>query len=81
MSDSVGVNPRSAALVVGRGHVKGFGFTRGYSGRFAGRSGLSPAEVVAVPGGFLVKQNRGGHALIRDKAKIGEAADDILEET
>ncbi len=38
-------------------------------------------EVVAVPGGVLVKQNRGGHALIRDKAKVREAADDILEET
>ena len=81
MPDSAGQNPRSAALVVSRGNEKGFGFTRGCSGLFAGRSGLSAAEVVPVTGGALEKHNRGGNALIRDKAKIREVADDILEET
>ena len=82
MPDSAGPNSRSSALVVGSGYAKGFGvFTAGCSGRFAGRSGFSAAEVVAVPGGALVKHNRGGRALIRDKAKIREVADDILEET
>jgi DNA processing protein len=37
-------------------------------------------EVLAVPGSVLTERNRGGHALIRDGAKIVETADDILEE-
>ena len=37
-------------------------------------------EVMAVPGNVLSGRNRGGHALIRDGAKIVEGADDILEE-
>ncbi len=37
-------------------------------------------EVMAVPGNVLSGRNRGGHALIRDGAKIVECADDILEE-
>jgi DNA processing protein len=37
-------------------------------------------EVMAVPGNPLSGRNRGGHALIRDGAKIVETADDILSE-
>src|SRR4029078_8086814 len=37
-------------------------------------------DVMAVPGNVLSGRNRGGHALIRDGAKIVESADDILEE-
>jgi DNA processing protein len=37
-------------------------------------------EVMAVPGNVLSGRNRGGHALIRDGAKIVECADDILTE-
>ena len=37
-------------------------------------------EVLAVPGNILSGRNRGGHALLRDGAKIVESADDILEE-
>jgi DNA processing protein len=37
-------------------------------------------EVMAVPGNVLSGRNRGGHALIRDGAKIVESADDIVEE-
>ena len=37
-------------------------------------------DVLAVPGSVLGGRNRGGHALIRDGAKIVETADDILEE-
>jgi DNA processing protein len=37
-------------------------------------------EVLAVPGNILNGRNRGGHALLRDGAKIVESADDILEE-
>jgi DNA processing protein len=33
-----------------------------------------------VPGNVLSGRNRGGHALIRDGAKIVETADDIVEE-
>jgi DNA processing protein len=37
-------------------------------------------EVMAVPGNVVGGRNRGGHALIRDGAKIVERADDIVEE-
>ena len=37
-------------------------------------------DVLAVPGNVLSGRNRGGHALLRDGAKIVETADDILEE-
>ena len=37
-------------------------------------------EVMAVPGNVLSGRNRGAHALIRDGAKIVEAADDIVDE-
>jgi DNA processing protein len=37
-------------------------------------------DVLAVPGNVLNGRNRGGHALLRDGAKIVESADDILEE-
>ena len=37
-------------------------------------------DVMAVPGNPLSGRNRGGHALIRDGAKIVEGVDDILEE-
>jgi len=37
-------------------------------------------DVLAVPGNVLNGRNRGGHALLRDGAKIVETADDILEE-
>jgi DNA processing protein len=37
-------------------------------------------EVMAVPGTVLSGRNRGGHALIRDGAKIVECADDIVGE-
>lgn len=37
-------------------------------------------EVMAVPGNVLTGRSRGGHALIRDGAKIVETADDVLEE-
>ena len=37
-------------------------------------------DVMAVPGNILGGRNRGGHALIRDGAKIVEGADDILDE-
>ena len=37
-------------------------------------------EVMAVPGTVLGGRNRGGHALIRDGAKIVECADDIVVE-
>jgi DNA processing protein len=37
-------------------------------------------EVMAVPGNVLGGRNRGGHALIRDGARIVESADDIVEE-
>ena len=37
-------------------------------------------DVLAVPGNVLSGRNRGGHALIRDGAKIVECADDILAE-
>jgi DNA processing protein len=37
-------------------------------------------EVMAVPGNVLTGRNRGGHALLRDGAKIVESADDIVRE-
>jgi DNA processing protein len=37
-------------------------------------------DVLAVPGTVLGERNRGGHALLRDGAKIVESADDIVEE-
>jgi DNA processing protein len=37
-------------------------------------------DVMAVPGNALSGRNRGGHALIRDGAKIVECADDIVME-
>jgi DNA processing protein len=37
-------------------------------------------EVMAVPGNVLSGRNRGGHALIKDGAKIVESADDVVEE-
>jgi len=37
-------------------------------------------DVLAVPGNVLNGRNRGGHALLKDGAKIVESADDILEE-
>jgi DNA processing protein len=37
-------------------------------------------DVLAVPGNVLNGRNRGAHALLRDGAKIVEAADDILDE-
>ena len=37
-------------------------------------------DVMAVPGSVAGGRNRGGHALIRDGAKIVECADDIVEE-
>ena len=37
-------------------------------------------DVLAVPGSVLNGRNRGGHALLRDGARIVESADDILEE-
>lgn len=37
-------------------------------------------DVLAVPGNVLNARNRGGHALIRDGARIVESARDVLEE-
>ena len=37
-------------------------------------------DVMAVPGNVLAGRSRGGHALIRDGARIVESVDDILEE-
>jgi len=37
-------------------------------------------DVCAVPGSVLGGRNRGAHALLKDGAKVVEAADDILEE-
>jgi DNA processing protein len=37
-------------------------------------------DVMAVPGNVLSGRNKGGHALIRDGAKIVECADDIVVE-
>jgi DNA processing protein len=37
-------------------------------------------EVMVVPGNVLTGRNRGGHALLRDGARLVETADDILSE-
>jgi DNA processing protein len=37
-------------------------------------------DVLAVPGNILNGRNRGGHALLRDGARIVESAEDIVEE-
>ncbi len=37
-------------------------------------------DVLAVPGNVLSGRNRGGHALLRDGARLVESADDVLEE-
>jgi DNA processing protein len=37
-------------------------------------------DVMAVPGSVLSRRNRGGHALLKDGAKVVENADDILVE-
>jgi DNA processing protein len=37
-------------------------------------------DVLAVPGNILNGRNRGGHALLRDGARIVETADDIVDE-
>lgn len=37
-------------------------------------------EVLAVPGSVLGGRNRGGHALLKDGARMVESVDDILEE-
>ena len=37
-------------------------------------------DVMAVPGNVLSGRNRGGHALIRDGARIVESAEDVLQE-
>ena len=37
-------------------------------------------DVMAVPGNVLSGRNRGGHALIRDGARIVECAEDVMEE-
>ncbi len=37
-------------------------------------------DVLAVPGNVLSGRNRGGHALLRDGARLVESADDILDE-
>ncbi|HEX7941407.1 MAG TPA: DNA-processing protein DprA [Gemmatimonadaceae bacterium] len=37
-------------------------------------------DVLAVPGNVLSERNRGGHALLRDGARLVESADDVLDE-
>jgi DNA processing protein len=44
---------------------------------FAMQSGR---DVFAVPGSIMSDENRGGHALLKDGAKLVEGVDDILEE-
>ncbi len=46
----------------------------------AGCAAEQGRDVMAVPGNVLSGRNRGGHALIRDGAKIVECADDIVVE-
>ena len=64
----------SRAVVVIEAHEKSGSLI---TARFALQHGR---DVMAVPGNPLSGRNRGGHALIRDGAKIVECADDILEE-
>lgn len=37
-------------------------------------------DVLAVPGNVLSGRNRGGHALLRDGARLVESADDVIDE-
>lgn len=37
-------------------------------------------DVLVVPGNVLTGRNRGGHALLRDGARLVESADDVLDE-